>query len=501
MTRERKRSNADQVRATTFNDLTGYDQGGSITEVETTLKKGRLNTYDVTLAAFAFNAPGYIAASAIPLIYGVVGHAAPLSILIAFLFPMCVLAFCLIRLVRAAPSAGGVFTFTERFVHPGAATILGWTYTVMAATTAPLTAVIGAQYIQALFPSLAGDYQARITGTVMLVVFSVISNFGVELTAKIAGVLLAFEIFVVAGLGLCGLIAPQVHDIPVLSLYSIGAAGDLMAVGQGILFGVFMLANFDSAINFIEESKVPVRTVQRSLVLVLCLALVVYSLAAIGWQFAVPIPELIKASATPGDSPIASVAAVYLPHSLTWIASLVVVTSSFAGMQASLNSGARTLYRMGEEGHLPAKVCRVNRHQAPSNAIFGLAFAGVIAVWLRPIANLVWYIDTFTITLVLSYVAMLAAYIRLVWSKHLRLTASALSLLPTLALVMLAYVAYSAGISSSDPSAKYNAWYIGTAVLLSGWLLVFLNRRRRKAHQSDHDTRINEGRAGGPTAD
>ncbi|UAJ11025.1 APC family permease [Glacieibacterium megasporae] len=469
---------------TTINDLTGYDEDGSITDVDTKLKKGRLNTYDVTLAAFAFNAPGYIAASAIPLIYGVVGHAAPLSILVAFLFPMCVLAFCLIRLVREAPSAGGVFTFTERFVHPGAATVLGWTYTVMAATTAPLTAVIGARYIQALFPAFQGDFQARIIGTVMLVVFSVVSNRGVELTAKIAGVLLAFEIVVVAGLGLCGIVAPQVHDVPILSLYSVSAAGGLMAVGQGVLFGVFMLANFDSAINFIEESKVPVRTVQRSLMLVLGLALIVYSLAAIGWQFAVPIPELTRASAAPGGSPIATVADVYLPGWLTWIAPLVVVTSSFAGMQASLNSGARTLYRMGQDGHLPARVCRTNRHQAPSTAIFGLAAAGVLAVWLRPFADLVWYIDTFTITLVLSYVAMLAAYIRLVWSKHPAGTATMLSVLPALALVMLVYVAYSAGISASDSSAKYNAWYIGTAVLLTGWFLVVLNRRRRRAHQS-----------------
>ena len=99
-------------------DFLGYDRNGSVTELATTLNKGKLNTREVTLAALGFNAPAWVAASSMSILYAIVGHAAPLTILIAYFFPMLVLALSMVYLTRKAPSAGGVFTFSERFIHP-----------------------------------------------------------------------------------------------------------------------------------------------------------------------------------------------------------------------------------------------------------------------------------------------------------------------------------------------------------------------------------------------
>src|ERR1700692_21306 len=65
-------------------------------------------------------------------------------------------------------------------------------------------------------------------------------------------------------------------------------------LGSGVLLGMWMLANFDSAINYIEEARVPVRTVQRALLIVLTSAFLIYTIAAIGWQYAVPVDLLAK---------------------------------------------------------------------------------------------------------------------------------------------------------------------------------------------------------------
>ena len=54
----------------------------------------------------------WIAAVSMSVLYSVVGSAAPLVILISFLFPMLVLALCLVYLTRQAPSAGGIFILT-----------------------------------------------------------------------------------------------------------------------------------------------------------------------------------------------------------------------------------------------------------------------------------------------------------------------------------------------------------------------------------------------------
>ena len=139
-----------------FYDIIGYDRDGTVRELDTALNKGTLTTRDVTFSALGFNAPGWIAASSMSILYSISGHHAPLAILIAYFFPMLVMAFCMISLTRQAPSAGGVFTFTSRFLHTRVGTILGWAYSVACTAVMAMCAIIGTEYIQALFPALAG---------------------------------------------------------------------------------------------------------------------------------------------------------------------------------------------------------------------------------------------------------------------------------------------------------------------------------------------------------
>jgi hypothetical protein len=50
-------------------DLFGYGRHGEIKECNTTLEKNALNTRDVALAALGFNAPAWIAATSMSLLY------------------------------------------------------------------------------------------------------------------------------------------------------------------------------------------------------------------------------------------------------------------------------------------------------------------------------------------------------------------------------------------------------------------------------------------------
>ena len=200
-------------------DLFGYDRHGEVRELKTTLQKNALNTRDVALAAMGFNAPAWIAAVSMSVLYSVVGAAAPLAILISFLFPMLVLALCLVYLTRQAPSAGGIFTFGSRFLHPTAGTILGWAYTIACVAVVPMTAIIGTQYLQALLPGLKGAFAANIIGTVVTLAFMLVCLRGVLLTARVTTVFLACEITVIVGLGILGIVSPHVA-VPLRSLYA-----------------------------------------------------------------------------------------------------------------------------------------------------------------------------------------------------------------------------------------------------------------------------------------
>lgn len=462
------------MRVARILDLFGYDRHGEVCEIETTLEKNALSTFDVSLAAMAFNAPAWVTAASMSVLYSVVGGAAPLAILISFIFPMGVLALCLVYLTRQAPSAGGIFTFGSRFLHPVAGTILGWAYTISCAAIVPMTAIIATQYVQALLHGVKGAPAANLIGSALVVVFMCVCLRGVALTARVATVLLTCELTVIVGLGLLGIVSPHVH-VPTATLFRLPASWSVL--GSGVLLGMWMLANFDSAINYIEEARIPVRTVQRSLLLVLSAAFVVYMIAAIGWQRAVPVDVLAKIAENGDGGPIGAVAKVYLPPMLSWVALFVVITSAVAGLQVSMTAGARTAYRMAQEGHLPAVFGRVNRRRAPWVSVVTIAAAGIAFIWYKPLSDVNFYYNTVVVTLALAYMSALAAFTRLMFARLALGRAILASVLPLLAVVVLGYLMYSAGAAPADPKDLYQAWYIGAGVLASSLLIVMLGKR------------------------
>jgi len=460
-------------------DLFGYDRHGEVRECKTTLQKDALTTHDLALAAMGFNAPAWIAAVSMSVLYAAVGAAAPLVLLISFLFPMLVLALCLVYLTRQAPSAGGIFTFSSRFLHPTAGTILGWAYTISCAAVVPMTAIIGTEYLQALVPALKGIVAAGIIGTALVLAFMLVCLRGVLLSARVTTVFLACEITVIVGLGICGIASPHVK-VPLASLFTLPK--DWTVLGSGVLLGMWMLANFDSAINYIEEARVPVRTVQRALLIVLSCACLIYTIAAVGWQLAVPVDTLAKITENGDGGPIAAVSRVYLPPSLSWIAIMVVISSAMAGLQVSMTAGARTAYRMAQEGHLLRRFGATNRYQAPWISVMVIAAIAIAFVWLKPLSDLNFYYNTVVVTLALSYMSALAAFVRLMFTRLSPVRAAGASLLPLLAIAVLGYLMYSAGAQPAAVQDKYQAWYIGVGVLASG-ILVALAGKFSKRHK------------------
>jgi len=458
--------------------LFGYDRHGEVKECKTTLQKNALNTRDVALAALGFNAPAWIAAVSMSVLYSVMGAAAPLAILISFLFPMLVLALCLMYLTREAPSAGGIFTFSSRFLHPAAGTVLGWAYMISCVAVVPMTAIIGTQYLQALLPALKGAFAANVIGSVLTAAFMLVCLRGVLLTARVTTVFLACEITVVVGLGILGMVSPHVA-VPFRSLYS--PPQHWSVLGSGVLLGMWMLANFDSAINYIEEARVPVRTVQRALLIVLTSAFMIYTIAAIGWQYAAPVEVLGKITENGDGGPIGAIARVYLPPTLSWIAIFVVISSAMAGLQVSMTAGARTAYRMAQEGRLPGAFGGTNRYRAPWVSVVVIAAIAIAFVWYKPLSDVTFYYNTVVVTLALAYMSALAAFIRLMFARHSVGRAATASVLPLLAIAVLGYLMYSAGAEPAEPKDKYQAWYIGVGVLISGTLIVMLGKSSKRS--------------------
>jgi amino acid transporter len=345
-----------------------------------------------------------------------------------------------------------------------------------------MTAIIGTQYLQALVPALKGTLAANVIGTILTVTFLLVCLRGVLLTARVTTVFLACEITVIVGLGILGIVSPHVA-VPLRSLYRLPEHWSVL--GSGVLLGMWMLANFDSAINYIEEARVPVRTVQRALLIVLTSAFLIYTIAAIGWQYAVPVEVLAKITENGDGGPIGAIARVYLPPTLSWIAILVVISSAMAGLQVSMTAGARTAYRMAQEGHLPRALGRTNRYRAPWVSVLVIGGIAIAFVWYKPLSDVTFYYNTVVVTLALAYMSALAAFIRLMFARHSFIRAAAASVLPLLAIAVLGYLMYSAGAEPAEPKDKYQAWYIGVVVLVSGALIVLFGKSSSRAAGSE----------------
>src|SRR6266851_2998074 len=207
----------------------------------------------------------------------------------------------------------------------------------------------------------------------------------------------------------------------------------------------------------------------------------IYTIAAICWQYAVPVEVLAKITENGDGGPIGAIARVYLPPTLSWIAIFVVISSAMAGLQVSMTAGARTAYRMAQEGHLPGVFGSTNRYRAPWVSVVVIAAIAIAFVWYKPLSDVTFYYNTVVVTLALAYMSALAAFIRLMFARHSFARAAAASVLPLLAIAVLGYLMYSAGAEPAEPKDKYQAWYIGVGVLISGMLIVMFGKASKRS--------------------
>ena len=439
-------------------------------DFNTDLKKDSIGILGVTVGALGFNAPAWIAATTIPLMYAVSGQATPLTILFTFLFPMLVLCFCFIALVRGYPSAGGVFTFTEKLIHPQAGTLVGWVYAVACTMIVPLTAITGSQYLQVLIPPLA-SVDVKWIAAVVVLLYAAIGIRGVTWTIFTGTIFLTIECLVVVGTGLMGVFAPHHPNVSFIGMYNpANAPHPWLGVLSGVLLGIWLLANFDSAIQLIEEARRPVITVQKALLLTLFLELVIYSIAAIGWQYAVGWQAASNPPAKYQGVALSYIADQYLTWPLSLVATVVVITSSFANMQMSLQAAPRISNRMAKEGHLPSVLARV--HQEWKSPWVTTILVAVAAWTMIAIVggNLLFYINSVGLLWVISYSSAALAFIVLARRAG---RSWALALLPLLAMGVMIY----AGWTSGPGAIGLGAVWIGLGVVL----MLYSYRRRQQS--------------------
>ena len=292
-------------------------------------------------------------------IYVLVGAAAELAgervwmsfVVAAVLSALTCLSY--VELATMFPRAAAEYEYARHVAPPSVAFVTGWMMVVGLFVAAAAVSLGFARYLEYF---VGVDRRA---GALMLIALvSALAISGIRRSARMTILLSAVQ---VGGLVLV-IVAGWSHIGDVDLLAGPGGAGGVLS-GAALVFFAFI--GFDEVITLSEETKDPVRTIPRALLLALGISSVLYVLVA---MTAVSVIGAGALAASP--RPIAAV----LDHILgdggeTVLAAAALVATANTTLLC-LTASSRLMYGMAAEGALPPVLGRVGlRTRAPFVAI------------------------------------------------------------------------------------------------------------------------------------
>src|SRR5256714_634463 len=299
------------------------------------------------------------AAVAFSIIFAVTyaGGATPLAILLALVGCL----FCAIsigQLARHLPSAGGLYTYNARGLHPAVGYFVAWGFMLAEPLVAPLLYLIFGNvisvYLNSHFntPTWLWAPLAVLAGVIVWVLV----YRGIRISTEAGVALGAFEIVVFLALAITLIIAAGSNNT--LSVFSpnTGNSSGLGSVFAGMVYTVLAFIGFEASAPLGEEAKNPKRTIPRAVILSCVLIGVFYIVCYYGAivyfgpnQAADPTKGFFGFNG--GDPWDGLAAKVWGPFSILVL--LAIINSAFANSNAGANAATRVGYALGRVGILP----------------------------------------------------------------------------------------------------------------------------------------------------
>jgi amino acid transporter len=343
------------------------------------LKRNSLGTGGITFLVVSAAAPLTVIAGTVPLAILIGGPAAPLAYLVVGL-ALAVFAVGFMAMTRHVTKTGGFYTYiTEalgKHVGLGAGILALVSYNAMQIGIYGLFAVSARAMLATLFGI---DVPWALLAFVAILLVWAMGFAGIDLGAKVLGVLLIVETLVLVVLGIAivasgggpegfgaGAIAPQNVFTP------------QFAVTLGLAFGAFI--GFESTALYRAEARSADRTIPRATyVAVFAMTFFYFAMA---WLLIQAHGEsLVQAFIGQNgvETFIFATAETQLGHWATVTLLLLILTSVYAALLAFHNSINRYSYALARDGVLPAMIGRT-RPRNGSPWVAGLVQTGLAAV-------------------------------------------------------------------------------------------------------------------------
>lgn len=214
---------------------------------------------------------------------------------------------------------------------------------------------------------------------VTVVIIGVLGALQVDLNARVLGVFLIAEVFIVLTFDIAGVVEPG-DTLTVAPFLPSALEGG--AFGAALCFVTASFMGFESAAIYSEEAKDPKRTVARATYIAVLLIGIFYAFTAWATAMATGDAKIVSQAQELG----ANLFFVYAEQNVgVWfadIATVLFVTSLFAALLSFHNAVARYFFSLGRERVLPSVLSRVQpRTGAPiAGSLAQSALAVVIVV-------------------------------------------------------------------------------------------------------------------------
>jgi amino acid transporter len=387
------------------------------------LTSGAIGLPEVLFQSITHMAPA--AAVAFSIIAGApyAGGSLPLSVVIALVACLCV-AVSIGELARHLPSAGGLYTYTARGLHPAVGFLVAWGYAFVEPLVAPLLylilGIVVAGTLDAEFNcAICHADQWWIWVVVAALLVFLLGYFGIQLSTRAGTILGLFEIAVFAALAIWMI---GKADNLTLSVFGPGAADvsgfkGLKGVVAGSIYAILAFIGFEAAAPLAEETRDPRRNIRRA---------VIYSCLGIGLFYVLTTyaasvffgPERMgKFNVFNGGDPWTGLG--HIVWGSAWVlVFLAIVNSAIANSNAGANATTRTWYAMGRIRLIPSVMSRIHPHwRSPYIAVIAQLIVGIgvalpLGFIFDPLPAFVLIATMATAVVVLIYIALNLAVIR-----------------------------------------------------------------------------------------
>ncbi|MBN9193236.1 APC family permease [Microbacterium sp.] len=263
------------------------------------LKGGALGLVSSVVVGVASTAPAYSLAASLG--YIVVGGAlmagvhAPGIVLLAFV-PMYLIAVAYQELNRAEPDCGTTFTWASRAFGPITGWMGGWGIIVADVIVMANLAQIAGQYsftfvggfgLPAVADLANNPWAVTTAGLVWIALMTWICYRGIEISARLQYVLLAFEVVILLFFAAFALVkvytghAESYSLIPSWDWFNPFGLDFAQTTAPALLTAIFIYWGWDTAVSVNEETKDPGKTPGRAAIISTVLLLLTYAIVTV----------------------------------------------------------------------------------------------------------------------------------------------------------------------------------------------------------------------------